>query len=801
MTSEANELERQALELVEAALEQPPATRRNFVVAQTEDGPNLRERVFSILDGDGSPIPPLQTGGAIDYAPSEPIPVTIGAYSIEREIGSGGMGSVYFGRRMTSDFDHVAAIKVVRADAASPRLIERLRAERRVLARLKHPNIAQMYDGGETDEGAPYFIMEYVAGAPLNEYLSENDVSLSQRLRIFLDVCDAVAFAHRNLVIHRDLSPANILATEEGRVKLIDFGIAHSFGKGAPAHLTAGPQLTKTKGYAAPEREHGAAASTITDIYSLGVLLDEMISGINAQRSIDLKAIAAKASASTPDVRYQSVDALVHDIKAYQSGGPVAAVEGGWTYFLARFVGKRRIAVGASAIAVAAAVATSVIMSVLYVRAEAAERQAIERFNEVRELAGFIMFDFHDEVAKLDGSTQAREMLTKTALEYLDTLSETQGAPDALKLEIARGYQRLSDVTGGAGFANLGRRSDASELVDKAAAQITALRQTAPENPDVQSAFAEIIFAQAVQEGFSNNDFAHAIALLDNAQTASAELIARGSPSLQDQLVDAYIDLMGGFFLRWLGEYEAAVARAQVSLDKYHALTVDYPNEADVQLGLARANVTLAEAMAWRAYEVGDNYDATLQYFDAGVEKTRGLLTESNPSPEANIHLVISLLKRANTTCYIPGRAEEGLIDLNEAEAFAEKLIANNPNNDHFVEQLTHVIVQKSDCYSNLGRFAEAANAGNEAVARREAQVNAKPNNPGLLKELANAQWVLARLYIAADDWSAACTSAKNNLETWRRFSEHQTTLNETNQLEQSEIKKTLAECAKRGFS
>lgn len=332
MNSDENEDERRVLDLIEKVLDLPENEQRAFLLVQTESDPAFRARALSVFEKNGSDGTFLQTGAALDHMPTEPIPEVVGAYRIEREIGRGGMGAVYFGRRTTTDFDHVAAIKVVRGGSNTARLTERLRSERRALSGLKHPNIAQMYDGGELPDGAPYFVMEYIEGARFDEYMSNNEATLDQRLTLFLDVCDAVAFAHRNLIVHRDLSPANILVSDEGRVKLIDFGVAQSLDDGStqPGELT--PTMSITKGYAAPERREGGQASTMTDVYSLGVILGELVADTNSPRSTDLAAIVSKASAVSQDVRYSSVDALVDDILIYRRGGAVKAVDSGTSY-------------------------------------------------------------------------------------------------------------------------------------------------------------------------------------------------------------------------------------------------------------------------------------------------------------------------------------------------------------------------------------------------------------------------------------------------------------------------------------
>lgn len=802
MTSEANKHERRALELVEEALDLPRESRSAFIKTKTGNDSELYARVLEILAEENEEEGALLTGGARMLAPDPPMPETIGGYKIEREIGRGGMGAVYFGRRVTDDFEHVAAIKIVRGDLASPGLVERLRAERRTLARLKHPNIAQMYDGGETEDGAPYFIMEYVSGLPLNDYVAEHALSLDERLNIFLEICRAVSFAHRNLIIHRDLTPANIIVSNDGHIKLIDFGISHSIEDVAPENAHALTQLAMTKGYAAPERNKGAPASTITDIFSLGVILEELTKAVSAPRQIDLTAIVDKAQAETPEDRYQSVDALSADIRAYRRGDAVTAIDGGWRYFAKRFIARRKFAVGAAAAAFVSVFAASIVMSVLYLRAEAAERHAAERFDEVRELSGFIMFDFHDEVAKLEGSTQAREMLVNKALAYLDALRATPDASLELRIEIAKGYKRLSDVTGNPAFDNLGRREEASRLLDLAAGQIEELRRENAESAPVLSAYVDIFTAAGLHEGFSNSNFMRCAQLLTQAKEAASILIERGEASLDDRIKDAWASVMHGYAMFYLGEYENAVEQVRAGLEKNKALAALHPDNDEIRLGIARANTTLGEVMAWRLYYAeGENadYELTLPYFDAGVDESRKLSNRSNATPAMKNHLIVSLLKRANTTCSMADRIGEGVADLEEAFAYGQVLSQKNPNNTRLFHLLSLVQTQQGDCYYNSGEPMKAIDALEGVVARHRARLESEPGNGELLMELANSQSYLFSVYFDVGDLANGCANARSVDEVWTRFAAMETTVNESLKEQRASVEGYLTRCDEAG--
>ncbi|MDQ6624941.1 MAG: serine/threonine protein kinase, partial [Verrucomicrobiota bacterium] len=210
----------------------------------------------------------------------------IGAYATVRELGRGGMGAVYLAQRADEEFHKEVAIKLLKRGTDTDEVLRRFRAEREILARLEHPNIARLMDGGTTDDGLPYFVMEYVVGVPVTAYCAAHQLSIDERLRLFLKICGAVQFAHQNLVVHRDLKPANILVTEEDEPKLLDFGIAKLVAqdKADAVNLTIPDQQRLTPAYASPEQARGEPITTASDVYSLGALLYQLLTGEGAHR-------------------------------------------------------------------------------------------------------------------------------------------------------------------------------------------------------------------------------------------------------------------------------------------------------------------------------------------------------------------------------------------------------------------------------------------------------------------------------------------------------------------------------------
>ncbi|MEL7447194.1 MAG: serine/threonine-protein kinase, partial [Pseudomonadota bacterium] len=250
-------IEREAMAALEEALDLPSDERRDFVRSKPSLSQAVKDRATALLQSIDAPVSSLLTGGASAELEDEAVPDQIGAYRILRLIGRGGMGNVYLGERAAQDFDHAVAIKVIKKRLINPHLIERFRAERQILADLNHPNIARLFDGGETEAGAPYFVMEFVDGVPLNQWIELASRSLEERIQVFLQICAAVETAHQRLIIHRDLTPPNILITPQNVVKIIDFGIARSEQSD---HEGKDSSFGHTPGFAAPElASHGAA--------------------------------------------------------------------------------------------------------------------------------------------------------------------------------------------------------------------------------------------------------------------------------------------------------------------------------------------------------------------------------------------------------------------------------------------------------------------------------------------------------------------------------------------------------------
>lgn len=486
-----------------AAAELPGTERSAFLKQACGADLDLRAEVESLLaaeDGAHSFVEGAfgQAVTTLTDVNIQPRNRTAGAYRILGEIGRGGMGAVYLAERADQQFRKQVAIKLARFAGNGEFLLERFRHERQILATLEHPNIARLLDGGETEDGVPYIVMEYIQGRPLTEYIREHGLSLPERLKLFLKIAGAVQYAHRFLVIHRDLKPGNILVTESGDPKLLDFGIAKLLEPGAMGeaimYTSTGMHLL-TPDYASPEQVRGEPVTTASDVYSLGAVLFEMLTGAKPHRIRDytpieidravcqteterpsevaarkevpshidseLDVVVLEAMHKDPARRYASVEHLADDIRRYLDGRPILARGDSRAYRARKFVIRHRVAATAAALVfvslLAAIAGTSWQASVA--RKEA--RRAEVRFRQVRQLANRFLLDFDEQIRNLEGSTPAREALVSTARQYLNSLAVEAGKDNELRTELAIAYRKLGEVEGGPRAASLGRSHDA----------------------------------------------------------------------------------------------------------------------------------------------------------------------------------------------------------------------------------------------------------------------------------------------------------------------------------------------------
>lgn len=527
--------------LLEECLDLEPSERL-LHLERTCDDPRIREEVVSLLSahegatdfleeagpGQGQFLSAFHAGALAGHR--------LGAYRLVEEVGRGGMGTVYRAIRDDDEFQMVVAIKIVSRGMDTDLVLRRFRTERQILAKLDHPNIARILDGGSTPSGLPYFVMEYVDGLTLNEYCDRQRLTVTERLRLFRRVCDAVAYAHRNHVIHRDLKPGNILVTGEGTPKLLDFGIA-KIVKGSDEEVTVTGAAMATPAYASPEQIRGGSIGIASDIYSLGVILYEILTGHRPYRlpmrdsdevarvicereptrastvvairetlepgdgdtvtvdpveisdcrrttlealrrhlKGDLDTVVSVALRKEPHRRYPSVDHFSEDLDRFLNGRPIQARKDTVRYRITKFATRHPLGLGLG-------VAAFTLLCVLALYASWEARRLARRMAEDHQLASTFLVEVHDAIAHLPGATPAREKLLRKSLDYLNGLSRDAGDDPELHRAVATAYEKFAELQAGTVGAGLGKSFDALESARRARdiREAMARRSTRPE--------------------------------------------------------------------------------------------------------------------------------------------------------------------------------------------------------------------------------------------------------------------------------------------------------------------------------
>ena len=512
--------------LFEQALAQPPAIRADWVDDRAED-PELAALVRSMLHADATDRGELED--AVDAAIRDATGASdglrdtrIGPYRIVSAIGQGGMGRVYLAERADGAFDQRVAIKVVRGLLDQDR-VRRFRAERQILASLQHPNIARLVDGGTTEDGWPYLVMEYVEGQAVDLYAEQRGLGLRDRLALFITVCEAVGHAHRHLIVHRDIKPSNIIVTAEGTPKLLDFGIAKLLDTDDPelsARTMTGMHLL-TPDYAAPEQVRGEPVTTATDVYALGVLLFELVTN---QRPHTFKTLTAQeiervvcdteaprpstvrgglpddldiiiGTALSKDIRrrYASVEALVADLMRFLDGLPIHARPATWRYRAVRFVSRHRWEVGVATLFVAMLVAFSVLVSLQAARLARERDVAQQERDAAEDVSSFLvsLFEVNDPSRSRGETVTARELLDRGATQVESGLSSQPLAQARLMDTMGRVYRQLGLLEPAAALLEqaLSRREAASHgASDDVADTLAEMGEVVREKGDYQEA-------------------------------------------------------------------------------------------------------------------------------------------------------------------------------------------------------------------------------------------------------------------------------------------------------------------------
>jgi serine/threonine-protein kinase len=625
-----------------------------------------------------------------------PPPTTIsriGPYRLMHELGQGGMGVVYLAER-DDQFHQRVAVKIVRHGLDTPEMLDRFLAERQILASLNHPNISRLLDGGVTADGRPYLVLEYVEGEPIDVYCRRLGLSSRERVRLFLQVARAVHYAHRNLIVHRDLKPTNILVAADGQAKLLDFGIAKILDASAlplsgPAPQTQTGLWVMTPEYASPEQVRGDPVTTATDVYGLGLVLYEILTGEKAQKVTslapavldrvicetdpprrltgDLDRIVAMALRKEPERRYASAERLADDLARYLDGDPVAARGDSLLYVARKFVVRHRWAVASSVAVIGLLIGWAGTVTVKEAAVSRALAEAEVEGAKAAQVTAFLtsLFEASDPAAARGASLTARELLDR-GLSRVDSLAPQPLIQAEVLGVIGRVYQ------------NLGEHARARPLLERSLA--IRHEQLGEGHPDVARSHNRLGNLMRLQGeyGAATEHLRAAVAVHRQADSSHALALATDLHDLASVLTEqGQLDEAGPLF------EEALAIRRRV-------LGGEHVDVAESQSGLG-----------WLASERGD-YPASERRYREALEMRRRLLPPNHPEIAYALHNVATSLERL-------GRYDEAERLHLEALAVRRQVFGDrHPSVATGLNNLGIVLLRKGDQPAAVARFRDA---------------------------------------------------------------------------------------------
>ena len=744
-----------------AALEHEPQERALFLREACAGDDELRAQVASLIAsheeaGDFINEPAFISAEACFSQLNEPalIGERIGSYEIVRELGRGGMGTVYLGERADSQFEKHVAIKIIKRGMDTDFVLRRFMLERRVLASLDHPNIARLLEGGATEDGLPYFIMEYVEGRPMTAYADERRLTVSERLRLFRKVCAAVQYAHQNLIIHRDLKPSNVLVTADGTPKLLDFGVAKLLNPELTVETvdhTATMLRLMTPEYASPEQVRGLQVTTASDIYSLGVLLYELLTShrpyrlqsrardeivravceqeperpsvaisrieelpatdkapmratlspariattrdaqperLRRQLSGDLDNIVLKCLRKEPQRRYSSAEQFSEDIRRHLDGLPVTARQDTFTYRASKFLKRHKAGVAAASLALFAIIVGAAATAwQAHVARSERARAEFERGRAERR--------FQD----------VRKLANSFLFEFHDSIKDLQGATPARKLVVIRALEYLDSLAQEASGDSSLQRELATAYVRVGDVQGNPLLSNIGDPAGALESFRKSL---TIRQALAVQRPTDATAERELAESYSrVGLLAPPQEGLE-------------MYRKALGILEPLAAADQTNAPLRRVLAMTYENVAQLLGNPFDVNVgDTANALDYYRKALAIRED--LFQHDPMMEGIRSELFDS-------YHYVADML-------FEEGRFDEALWYQRKAQPVLEELIAANPTNAEAQRSLTVGEGRICKTLEAMGQFAEALDICDKSFASNQRLTAADPQNAFVLRQ------------------------------------------------------------------
>ncbi len=805
-------------DVLDQALQVSPGKRAEYLDQACAGETELRAEVESLVEAHERAGTTFLEGEAIQAAGFEGSAGNaalegqrIGPYRVVEEIGHGGMGVVYRAVRADDQFRKEVAIKVVRGGLGDEWGFQRFRAERQILANLDHPNIARLLDGGAVD-GRPYVVMEYVQGKPIDEYCDVRKLGLRERLELFRTVCSAVAYAHQHLVIHRDIKPGNVLVTEDGQPKLLDFGIAKILDP--ELHGTGDPTMTMmrlmTPEYASPEQTRGEAITTASDVYSLGVMLYGLLTGrrpyritgklphemaravleneperpstsilrpgdtdaelLSAARGSnpeklkrrlegDLDNIILKALRKEPERRYVSVEQFSDDIGRYLAGLPVIARPDTFSYRSGKFVRRHKAAVMGAAVAVLALLGGigATLRQAAIARAE--RERAEQRFYDVRQLANSLLFEVHDAIQNLPGSTPARKILVDRALQYLDKLAKEAKGDLSLQRELAAAYEKVGDVQGGFRAANLGDTAGFISSYRKALEIRQAVYETQPSNEETQR---ELIRTHGrLSDGLTaTGDQAGSVEQLRQLLPIAERLVAENPRNLRDRRNLAAARLDYGSKTSGSGNWRTGLEECRKAVAMLEDLAAADPKDRNTRRILAVAYERTGDLESTYARQ----HRESLEMHQKALRVEQELLAEDPHNADLAMLQAWDTMKAGEETAAL-GDAAASQRAYHDALGKFQALSKADPKNAQFHYDVAEALAHIGTAHLDAGQAGAAIEQLEAALAEME-PLKTDGWNTDQLELVALTQYRVGKAY---DQRASARSTPGQNAEDWRQ--------------------------------
>ena len=769
-----------------AVLDLPTEKRADFL-AREPDAEILSE-VEKLLaaheNADGFIDKPIlvQQGAVEDSEKDSFIGRQIENYLISEKIGVGGMGAVYLAERLNSDFKQKVALKIIRRGMDSDAILKRFATERRILSTLKHPNIAPLLDGGISSEGLPFFVMEFVEGLPLNQFCAEKNLDLEARLKIFRQICSAVDYAHKNLIVHRDLKPSNVIVTEDGTPKLLDFGIAKVLeNEDSETTVTMTREKIFTPEYASPEQITGKNVTTATDVYSLGVILYEILSGHrpfetrgksfdeivksiceteppkpsdavtnfkdartadkseNPQSAIrnmqslrgDLDNIVLKALRKEPSERYGSVQQFSEDISRFLGGLPILARPQTVKYRFGKYVKRHRAGVFAAALVLLSLVGGISVATWQAIVARRERARAEQRFNEVRKIAKTVLFEYYEKIKEMPGATEVSEKMVTDSLEYLDNLANGSDYSIDLQREIAVAYRKVGDIqAGGKSVNNLGQSQAALKSYQKALAiQEKIVAENSSTTQDHQLLGNLMINVAATQE--STGDLTGSESYSRNAvelfRRLAGEMPAETKP--RSDLARAMWTFAN--CIRATGDLDKALQTFRQSAEIFEQLTAENPEDRR-----SSRNAALTYKNMGAVYELQGNFAAALELYRKALP-----IDAKNAEDEPNnvtAQMDLSFTYGSIATASVNSKDNETALENSLKKlVIQEKVVASDAKNAFARSSLGSSYQKMGFIWKRLGKLETAAAQYKKSIEIFKQLRAAEPGNITYQRNLA----------------------------------------------------------------